>query len=307
MVFVDKFKNRVYTIIMKNVFAYYISRNGIRFHHTKTEQEFLESDQSPAELHDECEIFLLLSGNVTYQIEGQTFALNVGDMFIVPPNRLHARILKGGAPYERMVLHVNPDLLPQIQDLDVLSFSKRANEYAYVLSCDIVQKSDIIDQIYNIKELCRAEGKYRDLRLIAAITKMTETLNELASEMINHRTIALRSTKNNISYLCIEYINAHLEEKLSAKQLSKALNISASHLQSVFKKEIGLSLHKYILTQKMQLAKTLLHQGLPAQEVAQMLGYEYYATFHQAYRRICKTAPRTYSKIAHTLVEDKRM
>ncbi len=292
---------------MKNVFSYYISRNGIRFHHTRTEQEFLESDQSPPELHDECEVFLLLSGNVTYRIEGQAFALQAGDMFIVPPNRLHTRVLTGNEPYERMVLHFNPDLLPQIQDLDVLSFSKRANEYSYVLSKDIVQKSNVIDSIYEIKELCRAEDKYRDLRLIAAITKMTETLNELASEMINHRTIALRSTKNNISYLCIEYINAHLEEKLSAEQLSKALNISASHLQSVFKKEIGLSLHKYILTQKMQLAKTLLHQGLPAQEVAHMLGYEYYATFHQAYRRICKTAPRTYSKIAHTLVENKKL
>lgn len=306
MVFVDKCKKRVYTVLMKNVFSYYISRNGIRFHHTKTEQESLENDPSPAELHDECEIFLLLSGDVTYQVEGQTFALKVGDMFIVPPNLLHSRVLKGDEPYERMVLHFNPDLLPQIQDLDVLSFSKRANEYAYVLSCDIVQKSDIVDQIYKIKELCRTEGKYRDLHLITAITQMTETLNELASEMINHRTIALRSTKNNISYLCIEYINAHLDEKLSAEQVSKALNISASHLQSVFKKEIGLSLHKYILTQKMHLARTLLHQGMPAQEVAQRLGFEYYATFHQAYRRVCKTAPRTYSKIAHTLVEDRK-
>lgn len=286
---------------MKNVFAYYISRNGIRFHHTLTKAENFSSDTAPPEMHDECELTFLISGTTIYHVDGQQFPLSAGDVCIIPPQLMHWRSISGDDDYERMVLHIDPTLFPPLQDLDVLAFSKRANEYLYVLSADLIAKTDLVKQLETIKNICCDENKYRDLRMVAAVTAMAETLNELASEMINQRTLTLRSTKNNISHLCIEYINGHLEEKLTAEVLSKQVNMSASHLQAMFKKEVGVSLHKYILTQKMYLARKMLHQGMPALEVAQKLGFEYYATFHQAYRRINRTAPRTYSKIGHTL------
>ena len=307
MVFVDNKENLCYTLVMRNVLTYYISRNGIRFHHSLTQPGTFEGDAMNPEMHEECELTLLLSGEATYNVAGQSFTLSKGDIFVTPPGQLHWRTLSGDQPYERMVLHFDPTLLPQLQDLDVLAFINRANEYMYVLPHDALQSSKAIEQIYAVKKICHEENKYRDLRLIAAIATLAETLNDLASETINQRTLTLRSTKNNISYLCIQYVNEHLDEKLTAQSLSARLNMSASHLQAMFKKEVGVSLHKYILTQKMHLAKKMLHQGIPAQTVADKLGFEYYATFHQAYRRICKGAPRTYSKIAHTLVTDTQL
>ena len=306
MVFIDKAEKRWYNGGMKNVIAYYISRNGIRFHHTLTNPEHFVSDTTEPEWHEECELTYLISGNVIYNIAGQEFPLKPGEIFVMPPRQLHWRTIVGEEPYERMVLHFDPNLLPKLQDFDIMAFSNRANEYMYVLSQDTVQSSSAIEQLSKIKEICRNENHYRDLRIAAAMVTLTETLNDLASEMINKRTLTLRSTKNNISYLCIQYINEHLDEKLTAELLSKRLNMSASHLQTTFKKEVGVSLHKYILTQKMHLAKKMLHQGIPAQIVAEKLGFEYYATFHQAYRRITRSAPRTYSKIAHSLSENQQ-
>ena len=112
-----------------------------------------------------------------------------------------------------------------------------------------------------------------------------------------------KSEKNNIvSTACIQYINSHLSEQISAEDLSKHLNISVSHIRNSFKKEIGMPLQHYILHQKMQLAHTLLSQGQSPQQVANSLGYEYYSTFYQSYMKIFKIKPKSFFKSSNQIL-----
>ncbi|MBQ4585403.1 MAG: helix-turn-helix transcriptional regulator [Clostridia bacterium] len=103
---------------------------------------------------------------------------------------------------------------------------------------------------------------------------------------------------NKVSSLCIAYINQHLNEPLSLKYLEKKLHISASHIRQTFKKEIGLTVHKYVLVQKMQLARQLLIEGNTPVSVAQQLGYEYYSTFYENYVNYFHLSPKAYSNLS---------
>ena len=155
----------------------------------------------------------------------------------------------------------------------------------------MVKDTAVTEQLFAIKEICKTRHAYADLRCIRVTLHLADTLNQIALESIDKRILSLRSTKNNAAYLCMRYINDHLHEKLSIDTLSKALSISPSHLQAVFKKDTGIPLHRYVFLQKMQFANKLLQQGFSAQEVAQKLGYDYYATFYQAYKKVYHTAP----------------
>ena len=279
---------------MRHIITEYLSKNGIRFHHSISTYEDTKQDALLPESHHMCEIILLLSGSVKYKIEGQYYSLSPSNAIVIHPNKLHSREIDPSQPYERMVLHFAPDLLPSFADLNLLSnytglFSPP------ILPKTIVEESNFIELMQQCEKLCENKNKYTDLRFVSLILQIVETLNEIILKL--DETHALLPIKvDKISHTCIQYINRHLtdKDKLSPQNLAKELHVSVSHLQHTFKKEIGLSLHAYIFNQRMQLARKLLLQGQSPQAVANLLNYEYYSTFYHNFVKRFGAPPHSF-------------
>ena len=282
---------------MRRIFKEYISKNGIRFHHSVSTQENGKQDTLIPETHPMCEIILLLSGSVKYKIEGRSYDLSPLDAIIIHPNKLHSREINPPVPYERMVLHFSPDLLPSFADLNLLSNYAGAF-LPSVLPKKIIEKSNLIELMKQCETLCQTRNKYTDLRFVSLILQIVETLNEIILKL--DETNALPPIKvDKISHSCIQYINLHLtdKDKLTPQNLAKELHISASHLQHTFKKELGISLHAYIFNQRMQLARKLLLQGQSPQSVSNLLNYEYYSTFYHNFIKRFGAPPHSFNEL----------
>ncbi|MBP5466685.1 MAG: AraC family transcriptional regulator [Clostridia bacterium] len=268
---------------MRNIISGYTSKNGIRFHHSVSTHDSTDQDTLMPESHHMYEIILLLSGSATYKIEGRSYNLSPLDAIIIHPNKLHSREFDASCPYERMVLHFAPDLLPSFADLNLLS---NYNDFFMpsVLPKKIIEQSNFISQMHQCEALCYNVNKYTDLHLVSLILQIVETLNEIILKL-DETDMLLPVKTNKISSDCIQYINKNLTniDNLSPQNLAKELYISVSHLQHTFKKEIGISLHAYIYNQRMQLARKLLSQGQSPQSVANMLNYDYYSTFYHSF------------------------
>ena len=66
-----------------------------------------------------------------------------------------------------------------------------------------------------------------------------------------------------------EYIEAHLTEDVSLVRLARAVGVSASHLQVLFKRSVGVPVHAYVVQRRVERARRLLAGGgLPASQVA---------------------------------------
>ena len=129
------------------------------------------------------------------------------------------------------------------------------------------------------------------------ILSIVELLNEIVNEINSLDDTRPPAQLNSIPSLCIDFVNKNITNDTSIQTIANTLNVSASHLQFIFKKEIGITLHKYITNQKMQLARKLLMQGEPAQSVAKTLGYEYYSTFFNNYLKRFGIAPTALAEI----------
>lgn len=265
---------------MRKIITEYISKNGIRFHHSISTHEKEKQDVLLPESHHMCEVILLLSGAATYKIEGQSYHLSSYDAIIIHPNKLHAREIDPAHPYERMVLHFSPDLLPSFADLNLLSNYNNCF-LPTVLPKTIIQQSNFIHLMQDCEKLCENQTPYTDLRFVSLILQILETLNEITIQLDKANMLSPIKV-DKISYTCIQYINENLtdKDKLTPQNLANELHISPSHLQHTFKKEMGLGLHAYIYNQKMQFARKLLLQGETPQTVANLLDYEYYSTFY---------------------------
>ena len=280
----------------KQILTNYSSENGILFHHSVTVQEHQNQDTLMPESHHMFEIILLLSGYLHYKIEGRSYDLSPLDAIIIHPNKLHSREIDPTEPYERMVLHFAPDLLPSFAGLHLLSGSGNPFMLPSVLPKQLIEKTNFIDLMQECAELCRNQNKYTDLRFVSVILKIVETLNEIILTLDDeNQPHPIKVDK--ISNACIQYVNENVsnKEKLLPQNIAKELHISTSHLQHTFKKEIGVSLHSYISNQRMQLARKLLMQGESPQSVANLLEYEYYSTFYHNFVKRFGTTPNNFN------------
>lgn len=296
---------------MRDIFIEFLSKNGIRFHHSISYDNSGDKEVLQSESHLMFEVMLLISGSIEYLIEGQHYKISPMDIIVIPPNKIHSINTKNSTPYERMVLHFSPSLVPDFSDIDLLASLTETSTVAHIIPQKLVAKSNIISLIQECRRHCVEKNEYIDLRLTITILHIVESLNLLIREIkLMEKENTIQPIKiNKISYACTQYINKNLHKNITARDLAKELNISQSHIQNTFKKEIGISLYEYIINQKMQAARSMLIQGTPPQIVAQNLGYNYYATFYHNYVKKFNTSPNSLAhfhtiRIENTEVDD---
>ena len=93
----------------------------------------------------------------------------------------------------------------------------------------------------------------------------------------------------------IEYIDHHLSQSIKLEDLSNHVGISKFHFSRLFKKSMGVSPHKYVMQQRIELAKKLL---LKADEsicdIALECGFNSHAHMGKYFRNYVGMTPKAY-------------
>jgi AraC family transcriptional regulator len=81
-----------------------------------------------------------------------------------------------------------------------------------------------------------------------------------------------------------DYIHEHLNGDLSMAQIASSINISPTYFASLFKQATGISLHQYVITQRVERAKLLLTKNtdLTIASIAEQVGFssQSHLTYH---------------------------
>lgn len=109
-------------------------------------------------------------------------------------------------------------------------------------------------------------------------SKSIPELTEIASTMQNdfvERVHRVRSAVYSRPVIdCCDYINSHLEEKISLREAAKKLNYSEQYLSRLFSKEVGMSFKEYIRHQRLDQAKALLRdRSLEIRDISERLQF----------------------------------
>lgn len=93
----------------------------------------------------------------------------------------------------------------------------------------------------------------------------------------------------------ISRVNADLTENLSLKALARELNVNASYLSTLFRKETGMSLTEYVNHCRITQAKRLLlGSDLPIKDIALQCGLSDMYYFSRLFKRMVGISPRSY-------------
>ena len=93
----------------------------------------------------------------------------------------------------------------------------------------------------------------------------------------------------------IDYIEAHLDEKLDLEKVSEAVHYSKYHLHRMFTNTVGMTIHDYVKRRQLtEAAKMLIFSERPIIEVAFRCGYESQQAFSSTFKSMYKVPPAQY-------------
>lgn len=175
-----------------------------------------------------------------------------------------------------------PDPLRDLKDYTITlnTLLRKATEQAGVHPIHIDSHSNstipLIEELSSI-ELCYSFHK----KMVHGYCELIHKYN------LQHYSVMIRKA--------LTYINTDLCADLRLNVLAELLNVNASYLSTLFKKEVGMTLTDYVNKSRVELAQNLLLcTDMPIKSIAQQCGIPDIYYFTRLFKRITGTTPKVY-------------
>lgn len=243
--------------------------------------------------HDFNKILIFLSGDVTYSIEGRSYALEPNDIVFVNAGEVHRPVIHSADAYERIIIYVSPSFLESYQEdaYDLgLCFKQAHQKQSHVLRVNSFRGSSLGNVTERLEQSLHdsdyANELYHDLLFL-------EFMIQLNRAAIHHNIDYISNSSSNEKILSVlDYLNEHLTEELTIDGIAEKFFLSRYYLMHTFKEETGYTIGSYLSTKRLKLARELIRNGTPITEACYACGFKNYSTFSRAYKKSFGNAPR---------------
>lgn len=245
--------------------------------------------------HEFCKLLLLVSGTGGYSVEGQRYALQPGDIVLVDSRAVHRPEFAPDAPYERIIVYIDPGFLRQrsTEDCDLTEIFSGKN--GHVLRCAKWQR--LFSLASSLEETLSGSEYGRVILSTGALLRLLVEIGRDRASSSGQSPSPLAAGDSRILQL-MEYIRIHAAEDLSVDALAEQFYMSKYHMMHLFRKETGQSIYTYLTQQRLINARTLIAGGMRATEAAFRSGFATYSSFTRAYGKQFGVTPTGRSRSA---------
>ena len=238
-------------------------------------------------------IILFLSGRAAYGIEGKSYPLESGDLIVVPSGCIPRPELAPGAPYERVIVYISPEFLRAAGapgcDLESC-FTQARMQFRFVLRHGAGRRSFTAA----LSALEQEQGGQHFGSELMARALFLQFLIGVSRGMAENRLEYVSSSACDEKIVAIlQYLSLHLTEELRIDDLAARFYISKYHMMRRFKEETGYTIHNYVVTKRLMLAREKIADGMPVGEACYACGFGEYSAFARAYKKQFSVSPRT--------------
>ena len=237
--------------------------------------------------HDFHKIIVFISGKVTYHIEGKAYHLKPRDILLVSQGAIHKPEIDPSVPYERYIFWIRDDL--SCQELNTC-FQKANDRSFNLVRADSALQERLKDLLPEIEQTLQNKHFGDTVLRDALFTQFMIYINRIFLRTSSSPDKKTYSSDTQVEQL-LKYINRNLSENLSIDQLAERFFLSKYHMMRKFKNETGYTIHNYITSKRLLMARSLISQGMPITKAAQASGFHDYTTFVRAYKKQFGKAP----------------
>ncbi len=229
-------------------------------------------------------------------IDDIEYPLRNGNIVLIEPFAPHIVTMRKGVDYERYSLNFDLNFLMSIctSQSNIYSiFSKQNPEYPIFLASEEAGSN-----------LLALTKRFADPGIRVGLDVFRSAIIQEVLVFLYNICYNDNSTQNlkdktywEIVSAVVQYVNEHIGENLSLEVFSKLVNYSPYYVSRVFRKQTGITLSQYIITKRIDLAKTQLSSNeKPITEISRDLGFENYNHFYRTFLHYTGQSPSDYRK-----------
>lgn len=256
-----------------------------------TYSKFENDWPSVSHTHSFTELFYVINGKGSFQIEEEEYPIRKDDFVIVNPNTPHTEKSIGQDPLEYVILGI-----------ENLSFSFEGNTDYIIFNCQN-DKNDLLFYMNTMLHELESEEVNSD--------RICQNLLEvLIIKLIRRTNFAFDVTPSiKISKECLKikrYIETNFHRNISLDDLAQISHLNKYYLVHVFTKRFGVSPINYLVQKRIQDSKELLAStDYSIADIAQMSGFSSQSYFAQCFMKSCGMTASQYRKSCKTNLPKK--
>lgn len=242
----------------------------------------------------------IASGTGDFIIDGNRYSLGEGNVIVLPPYKTHIIISQGEEPLVQYIIHFDFFETPERVKLMHQRASMNPAEHMIPEEEKVLKESVLIAEIPEAErndvrrtfhELFREFEERRigrEMMLKAGcIQLLTRTLR---AYMVDDKKLPNLKVHQTKSWMHVEntirYINTcDMKSDLNNDTIAEAIGVSPNYLTKVFQEYLGMSLHKYIVSMRVEKAHKLLLTGkVNITEAAEGAGFSGIHVFSKTFK-----------------------
>lgn len=260
---------------MQNIIDKAVRYKGISFH-------YIESPDMNGvkDIHPGVEVIWLIKGKATFMTEKLCIEVNDDTLIIIPPRTFHQFSCKKGSQFKYVTINMK-------EYSDERNYLLQGLDDAVVFSNRKIPYFETLKKITSV--LCEEEETL-EVRTYLHCT----TMAMFAEMRIREDCFRQKELSGNHSALItdvLKYIEENMFAEITVNAIAEAMSVSTSTLFHSFKKEMGVSVYKYLMQKRLILASKLIDDGERPTEIYYKCGFKDYPNFFRAYRRMFGITP----------------
>lgn len=232
-------------------------------------------------IHNECEIYINLSGDVSFAVENSVYPVMPGGIIITRPLEYHHCIYHTNKLHKHFWILFSATGNERLFDI----FYKRELGKNNLLMLPADKTEELFSLCHNLTDGCEdeAEKYYRFFKLINLLNS-ANTVN------------APDDSGGDSIIKAINCINNNLSRHISVTEIARECNISVNTLERRFLRELNISPSAYIRKKRLANAAKLLSEGHSVTEAAEMSGFADCSNFISLFKKAYQITPLQYKK-----------
>lgn len=265
------------------------------------EIQYEQSYEVPEHLQLCHEILLIIGGEGESIVNGQTYYLKQGDLFITRKGEYHRVFVSGSNGMHSFYLGFNLSDDSKSNDNLVKFFNGLGNPRHIESANNLMAPfSSLMDELFYQNE------NYQDLvtSLLQQIIIFTyrNILNVTSQKLIIEKNSPASGSAT--IYGIIKYIDKNIENLSSIRKMSSDLGYSYNYFSRFFKEKACITLRDYINNRKIKHSLELIDSNrFSITRIALMLNYNTVQSFNKAFKRVMNISPSEYKRLQQNKAE----
>lgn len=247
--------------------------------------------------HPEVELTWVMSGEMEYRTNDQSFLLSEGEGMFCNSNTLHSGFQRDEKNCSYLSVTFHPRFIygfesSRLQTKYVSSIVDDERRASLKLERDVQWHQEILNGVREIGRLTEEHGDGYEMQVHILLMQIWLKLYQYfatgpAEELLPQRN--LQRLRDMIAYL-----QEHYSQEISLDDVAEYVNLCKSECCRFFKRYMNMTIFEYLMYLRIQNSLPLLKKGQSITEITGLVGFSSPAYYGQIFKRYMKCTPREY-------------